>query len=287
MSVNSLQNGRKSRSRFHTLYKAIRLGPARGQFEQLENRILLSSVAPLVVTTQPPANVAAGQSFGVTITAENGDGSVNTPFNGPITLSDQYGQRIYGTTTVQARSGVATFSGLSEHTAVNGDEIEANASGLPTAYSNSFNITAASATHLVAPAPGGVLVNGAFSLTVVAEDQYSNIDPTFQGSITLSLAASPAGGTLGGTLIATAVSGQASFTNLTINKFGSGYALKATATGLPAVTTPAFAANDQLVAWEKPTRLSTGPSTLPTSPAARSPAHYQPAPPMASLPSPG
>ena len=62
-----------------------------------------------------------------------------------------------------------------------------------------------------------------------------NVDPTFNGSVTLALANNPGGATLGGTLTVTAVNGVAIFTGLTINNLGSGYTLEATsATGLTA-----------------------------------------------------
>ena len=47
----------------------------------------------LVVTTQPPATVTAGTPFGVVVAAENAAGSVDTSFNGSITLSDSHFRR--------------------------------------------------------------------------------------------------------------------------------------------------------------------------------------------------
>jgi hypothetical protein len=257
--------------KFHTLYKAIGGGWARGQIEPLESRIFLSSAAllkpssilpnvvagddssgSLVVTAQPPATIIAGQPFGLTVTDENNDGSINTGFTGDVTISDSYGQHVYGTTTMPAVRGVAAFSGLSEDSAINGDELEASAAGLPVAYSSSFNITGASATHLVASTPSNVLANGNFSLTIVAEDQFGNIDRSFNGNITLALSANPGGASLGGTLWMPAANGAADFTDLTLNKSANGYALRATAAGLPAVTTSAFAVTDQLVVTTQP-----------------------------------
>ena len=63
------------------------------------------------------------------------------------------------------------------------------------------------------------------------------MDTTFDGSVTLALANNPAGGTLGGTLTATAVNGVADFPGLTINNPGNGYTLQATTNGLTSATT--------------------------------------------------
>src|SRR5262249_51946702 len=46
----------------------------------------------------------------------------------------------------------------------------------------------------------------------------------------------PTGATLGGTLTVTASQGVASFTNLTINKIGSGYTLRVSSSGLTSAT---------------------------------------------------
>ena len=81
------------------------------------------------------------------------------------------------------------------------------------------------------------MANGPFSLTVHAEDPYGNVDPTFNGSVTLSLATNPGSATLGGTLNVKAVNGVATFSGLTINNPGMGYTLKASSTGLTAGTT--------------------------------------------------
>lgn len=71
----------------------------------------------------------------------------------------------------------------------------------------------------------------------------NNGDPVvdFTGDITISLGASPGGGSLSGTLTVAAVGGTASFTDLAIDLAGLGYALVASSAGLPDVTSDAFA----------------------------------------------
>ena len=102
-------------------------------------------------------------------TAKDGNGNVDTSFNGPVTVYDYYGYTLGGTVTVNAVNGVATFSGLTEYTA-GGHYLYATGSGVSTAYTNYFTVTAAAATHLVTFAPYGVLTSAPFYLTVYADD---------------------------------------------------------------------------------------------------------------------
>ena len=109
----------------------------------------------LVVTTQPPSNFAVDTPFGLAVAVEDGDGTVQTGFNGNVTLSDANGTKLYGTTTVAAVNGVASFSGLTEGAAINGDELEASSAGVPTVNSSQFSVTALTATQLAMSAPAG------------------------------------------------------------------------------------------------------------------------------------
>ncbi len=205
----------------------------------------------LVVTTQPPATIAAGSPFGLVVTAEDGLGNPDPSFNGTVTIADAYGYSLGGTLTVTAVNGVATFSGLTLD-AAGYSYLNIASSGLATAYSQGITVTAAAATKLVASAPSGVLVNGPFDLTVNAEDQYGNVDPTFDGNVTLALGGNTGGATLGGTLTVAAVNGVANFSGLTINQTGSGYTLFASSSGLTNGTTAAFKVTDQLVVTTQP-----------------------------------
>ncbi len=59
---------------------------------------------------------------------------------------------------------------------------------------------------------------------------------TASGTVSVAFASNPTGATLGGTLTVTASQGVASFTNLTINKIGSGYTLRVSSSGLTSAT---------------------------------------------------
>jgi hypothetical protein len=80
-------------------------------------------------------------------------------------------------------------------------------------------------------------VNTPFALKASIEDTYGNVVTSASNSVSVTFANNPTGATLGGTLSVSANQGVASFTNLTINKTGSGYTLRVTSSGLISVVT--------------------------------------------------
>ena len=90
--------------------------------------------------------------------------------------------------------------------------------------------------------PGGAVVGQPLSPqpVVQAQDAAGNLGYNYQQSVTVALSANPAGGTLSGTRVVTATHGTAAFTNLAIDKIGSGYTLAATSGTLPVATSAAF-----------------------------------------------
>ena len=108
-----------------------------------------------------------------------------------------------------------------------------------------FKATARSVAPVkLAIATGPAATNGAGSplpVTVHALDAQGDVAKSFTGTVTIALAAGSPAAPLLGTLTATAVEGVATFTDLRINLVGTGYALTASASGLPNATTSAFA----------------------------------------------
>lgn len=207
----------------------------------------------LVITTQPPSNVTAGVGFGLVVEVQDGLGNPDTSFNGNVTVDADFGPTLTGTLTVSAVNGVATFAGLKIDQAGFGDELFVSAGALSGVFTDSFDVDPAAATRLVVAAPSGdLLPGGVFSLDVFAVDPFGNIDPNFSGDIALVLANNPSGAALGGTSPVTADTGVASFTDLTLDKLGTGYTLQATSSGLTAGTSPAFNVTDQLVVTTQP-----------------------------------
>jgi hypothetical protein len=74
------------------------------------------------------------------------------------------------------------------------------------------------------------------------------------GTVTLSFSANPAGGTLSGTLTATAVAGVATFSDVRITKAGQLYSLQATAAGLTTATSALFDVSTARTATTSSTR---------------------------------
>ena len=199
----------------------------------------------LVVTAEPAASVAAGAGFGLGVTAEDGFGHVDSSFDDMVTvaLGNNPGNGVLGgTLTATSHSGVATVSGLTLDTADAGYTVAASATNLESGTTAGFTITANPATQLVVTSepPADVLAGNAFTVVVSAEDQFGNVDPSFDGLVTLTLGSGPAGATLSGVDTATAVSGIATFSGPIVDLIGASYTLKAAAASLPTATTSPF-----------------------------------------------
>jgi streptogramin lyase len=196
----------------------------------------------LLVTGQPPGSVLAGTLFGVTVSAEDGQGNVDTSYNGPITLTlgnHPSGSTLSGVLVLGANNGVTTFTGLSLNLPANDYTILASSGTLTSATSMGFNVTAGPATQL-ALAPGGgpppsILAGGLFNLTFDAEDQYTDLATGFNGSVTVALVNS-AGVKLQGDLMMNATGGVVTFSGLSIDTVGD-YTIQATSSGLTSATT--------------------------------------------------
>jgi hypothetical protein len=103
-----------------------------------------AAAAQLAVTTQPPADVAAGAGFGLAVTAEDGYGNVVATFTGSVAValsSNPGGSTLGGTLSVNAVNGVATFSGLKLDKAGTGYALQATSTGLTPATTSTFDVT--------------------------------------------------------------------------------------------------------------------------------------------------
>jgi uncharacterized repeat protein (TIGR01451 family) len=220
----------------------------------------------LVVTTEPPGNVTAGVGFSMIVTAEDAFGNVDPTFKSGVSvalLNNPAGDTLGGTALVSATGGVARFNGLTLTRATSGDSLQATFGALTPAPTNSFTVNAASATKLVIATqpPASVTAGAAFGLSIAAEDPFGNVDPGFGGDVSLARLNNPTGATLGGSTLVAADSGVATFSNLTLNKTGTGYTLQATGVGVTAVTTSSINVNPgtatQLVVTTQPPASST------------------------------
>ncbi len=205
----------------------------------------------LVVTTEPPASVAANAPFSVAIAEEDAFGNVVSTFSGKVGLTLSGGGKLLGNASKSAVGGVATFSGLMIDTAATGYSLKA-ISGRLTGLSTRFAVTPLTATKLVVTTPANVTAGVPFTVTVSAEDNFGNVDPTFTGSVGLSLSGN---GSLSGPTSMNAGAGVAVFSGLSISAAGTVDTLQVSSS-LPSVITGTFNVaalqSDQLVITTEP-----------------------------------
>lgn len=201
----------------------------------------------LVVTTQPSASVTAGNTFGLTVEAEDSSGNLLSSFNGTVTValaSNPGGATLGGTLTATASNGTATFSNLTLTAADSGYTLVVSGGGLAEGTTGSFTVipTVASKVVITQQPPASVTAGSGFGLTATIEDQYGNVETGDNSDVlTMALASKPGGTTLGGTLSVTVSQGVATFSSLTLTKAAAGYTIGLSSTSPGSATTSAIA----------------------------------------------
>ena len=215
-----------------------------------------ASPAQLVITTQPPASVTAGDGFGLAVAVEDAFGNAEPTYEGNVSVALA---GLGGTLSIPASNGVANFSGLSLDQAGKGYTIQATAAGLSGATTTAFAVTPANSAQLVITAqpPSSVAAGAGFGLAVSVEDTYGNAEPNYNGNVSIALTG------LGGTLTIPASGGVAEFSGLTLDQAGSRYTIRATAAGLSSATTTAFAVTpadpaELVITAQPPSSLTAG-----------------------------
>jgi hypothetical protein len=195
--------------------------------------------------TTTPAGATGGVAFAtqpvVTITPAAAGGTVTlaigtNPSGG--TLSG------CGVPAYDSGTGTFTFSGCKIDKAGVGYTLVATWSSDNTvqATSAAFNVTVGPAAKLVFNVQPSNTAAGAVitpAVTVDIQDAGGNAT-TSTANVAVGLAANPGSGTLSGTTTVAAVAGTATFSNLSIDKAGTGYMLSASSTGLTGATSSAF-----------------------------------------------
>jgi len=202
-----------------------------------------------LVFTDGPATTQAGTTIPpVRVTAYDASGNEAHGFYGTVTLTlgaNPGSGTLTGTnlvyTVTPSEGGVAEWLDLKINNAANGYLLRAASPGLLAATSDPFDITSgpppspAGATGLdfrqvpTATRAGAVMSP---TVTAVALDNAGNTATGFTGAIWIVIASNPSGGTLSGTQRAVAVGGVATFSNLSIDKPGTGYRLRISAASL-------------------------------------------------------
>jgi hypothetical protein len=231
--------------------------------------------ATKLVFGQQPTNTAAGASItpAVTVQVQDASGNVVTSSTASITVAigtNPGSSTLSGSATVNAVNGVATFSNLSLNKTGTGYTLTAASTGLTGATSGTFNITAGTASKLVfGQQPTNTAAGASITpaVTVQVQDASGNVVTGSTASITIAIGTNPGGSTLGGTATVNAVNGVATFSNLSLNKVGTGYTLTAASTGLTGATSGTFnitaGTASKLVFGQQPTNTAAGASITP------------------------
>ena len=196
----------------------------------------------------PPTNDTAGKAItpAVVVQALDAFNNIDTAYAANVDVSignNPGGGTLSGTTPKAAVHGVTTFSDLSINKSGAGYTLHATSGTLTDATSAGFNISPAALSLLVfTQQPTAVVAGAAIQPDVVvqAQDAFANVVTSFTGSVGIAIGTNGGGGTLGGTTAVNAIAGLATFSNLTINKAGSGYTLVASTSGAPDATSTGF-----------------------------------------------
>jgi len=217
----------------------------------------------LAFTIQPSnATAALSISPAVKVAVQDAGGNTVTSSSASITVAigtNPSSGTLAGTKTVNAVSGVATFSSLSIDKTGTGYTLSASSTGLSGATSSAFNITAGTAVKLgFTSQPGGAYKGTTFTQQpiVAVQDVGGNTVLSYSGNVTIAIGTNPAAGILSGTTSISISNGVATFTNLSIDKAGTGYTLTATCSSLSQSTSALFNVN-----YPAPTLSSINPTS--------------------------
>jgi len=217
------------------------------------NPVLFTATGTPGTPSSSQSSVTAAPSA---ITASNG-ASVSTI---TVTVRDAFDNLVSGATVNLAASGAGNTLTPSGTTDKNGEmqgtlsstvagakNITANVGSVTIAAQPSVTVNPAAASQLVFTAqPSDVIVSNQIQppVVVTAPDQFGNTATAFTGDVSIAIDNDASGllgpATLGGTLTVAAVSGVASFGDLTIDKIGIGYTLAVSAGGVSGATSDPF-----------------------------------------------
>ncbi|WP_224246073.1 hypothetical protein [Hyalangium gracile] len=180
--------------------------------------------------TGEPSSATAGESLGtVKVEARDLHGNLDDDASGEVQLrlGNASGASLSGTARTAFVKGVATFADLEVVKAGSAYTLEANSAQRVPATSKEFDIAAGAAAKVTfTSAPSSATAGTGFSPApaVHVEDAYGNAT---NGTVTLELVSPPTGVTLVGTTQASTTAGDASFSDVTVQKVGT-YTLRAT-----------------------------------------------------------
>jgi hypothetical protein len=203
------------------------------------------AAANAVAIVAGPSEIEAGQPFAPNLQVRVNDAFGNQAAGASgevvVTLVDaaSTGARLLGAREARVTNGVAVFPNLSVDKA--GDfTLSFTGASLTAATSAAFKVNPGKGTFLaITSGPAASSVAGAALGPVVVEarDARGNLDRKASGSVTVVLNGEA---TLGGTRTAAFTDGRATFSNLRIEKAGTGYTLTATSADRVPATSASF-----------------------------------------------
>ena len=190
----------------------------------------VGAASKLAITQVPTTGTAGTALTALKVAIQDSNGNVITSDTSTVTIAMQSGPgglTSGSTLTATAVSGVATFSKLILITAGT-YTLKATCGALTSAITGNIVISPGAASAvLVAQPAAGTAGSKLASFTATIRDAYGNTVTSNTSTVTIAVATGPGGFTSGSTLTATAVSGVATFSNLTLNTAGT-YTLRAT-----------------------------------------------------------
>ena len=208
-----------------------------------------------LVFTDDPQTVQVGQVMPpVRATVYDGSGNEVAGFIGTVTIEidSNPGNGTLSTArkTIQMNNPVAQWTDLSIDQPGNGYVLRATSPGLVSAISDPFDVTVgpppspAGATGLAYYIePTTTRAGNVIPLIRVGAQTGGSLNTSFNGAVWITLSSNPTGAVLSGTRRVQVVNGYADFTDLRIDKPGSGYVLHATCWPLNEKYSQAFTIN--------------------------------------------
>jgi hypothetical protein len=193
-----------------------------------------------------PASAAAGAPLTPAPAFRVVDAFGNTTTSPPVAVTVALGANpsagtLSGATAAATAAGAVSFPGLTIDRAGAGYTLTASAAGLGPATTAAFDVAAGPPAALVfLSQPASVQAGAPIGpLTLELRDAHGNRTAATD-ELLVGIATAPASATLGGTRRVSAAAGRAVFSDLTLDRAGTGYTLSATAAGLPPAVTGAF-----------------------------------------------
>lgn len=197
-----------------------------------------------------PSSAVAGTSIGssIQVLIQDSAGATVTAAGIPVTASltgGKAGAHLRGTTTVTSAGGIATFSDLSVDSAAANYTISVSANGLAGAASQAFNVRAGPPVRIgFTVQPSNTVAGDPItpSVRVSLLDSLGNATTGSATLITIDLLpdGGPFGPQLSGNQTMNTTDGAATFPDLRVSRTGTGFTLRASASGFPAVSSAPF-----------------------------------------------